>query len=348
MVALMSVAVIIPLFNGAEWIRFTLASVLAQTHPPAEILVVNDHSTDNSAEIVKKFPKVRLVDHPEKGANLARRFGTTLTDSPLIAMLDQDDIWHPQHLHLLVQWLTIQERCRAVCATECDISRTQPQPNWNLSDLRRESFNAWKIFPFGPRIGSPSAVLIRRNALDEIGGWPTEFPGMADYFTWLGVSANGTPRGSMAASRGCTMARRRHQSSYSSALRTGDALATYSKNQLRASRAAAERFGALSPLDIQTLAQRLDMAESLHQIVLAFIRQDWDSFRSTVHHVWTLLDDQPLEFRRKFGSMVCWLFDGRRPRAEAIALFDRVLTCWPAEDLSTRQLLQRRRDIYAA
>jgi hypothetical protein len=341
-----NVAVIIPLYNGGLWIRTTLNAVLRQSVPPAEIVVVDDGSTDGSPDIVREFPTVRLLSNPEKGANFARRFGCEATTSPYVALLDQDDLWHPHHLRHLVRWLDSRPDCRAVSSSECDLSRRIPQPNWDLSDMGHCRNDAWRHFPFGPRVGTPSAVLMRRECLDEIGGWNTEFPGMADYYAWLGLSANGTPEGSMAICKGVTMARRRHQFSYSAALRSGDALTTYSDTLRRASLAAAERFGARSSLSAETLTHRVHAAEDLHHLVSAFCRRDWDTFSQAAHAGWEHLQSEPENVRKKFGGMTCWFLDGRRTLKEALDLFDHAIASWPEADTYTRELMTNRRNSY--
>ncbi len=344
----MDVAVIIPLFNGERWIRSTLKSVFRQTRPPSEVIVVNDGSTDGSAAVVKEFPGVRLVDNLEKGANLARRHGLSLSSAPLVAMLDQDDIWHPRHLALLAEWLELRAPCRAIAATECDLSIRQPKAAWDFQDRSRAPLNCWRHFPFGPMVGTPSAVLMRRSSLEAIGGWPVEFPGVADYFTWLGLSAARPGEGGMAISRACTIARRRHATSYSAALRTGESLAVYADFLCRASLAAAERFGTSCPLPPESLSRCVTMAEDLRRILTAFLERDWQTFSAVAKTNWSRLQEERPGLRQKFGGMVCWLLDGRRPLPEALELFDRAMACWPEEDFYTRTLLKRRRDIYAA
>ncbi len=340
----MDIAVIIPLFNGERWIHATLRSVYQQTRPPREVIVVNDGSTDGSVAIVRKFPGVRLVDNPEKGANVARRHGLSLSNCPLVALLDQDDLWHPRHLALLADWLEQREPCRAIAATECGLSAQNPDPKWDLRDARRARLNCWRQFPFGPMVGTPSAVLMRRSALDAIGGWPVEFPGMADYFVWLGLSAARRGEGGMALSHACTLARRRHGSSYSSALRTGPALTNYADSLCRASQAAAERFEAPLPPDV--LARRVTMSASLHVLTAAVPSGDWTQFSAQAHALWAALSHEPPALRKKFGAMVTWMLDGRRPLPEALYVFARAIEAWPAEDLFTRAILHRRRETY--
>lgn len=344
----MDIAVVIPLFNGERWVRTTLQSVFRQTRRPSEVIVVNDGSTDGSVKVVQEFPGVRLVNNPEKGANLARRHGLSLSRAPLVAMLDQDDIWHPRHLALLAEWLEVREPCRAIAATECDISMHQPKAEWDFQDLSRAPLQCWRHFPFGPMVGTPSAVLIRRSSLDAIGGWPVEFPGVADYFTWLGLSAARPGEGGMAISRACTLARRRHASSYSAALRTGESLATYADSLCRASAAAAERFGKACPVAPESLARRVAMSAALRDLAAAAPRGDWTEFSARAHALWAALADEPPGLRKKLGGMVSWMLDSRRPLPEAIEVFNRAIEAWPAGDSFTLGVLQRRRETYLA
>lgn len=86
------IGVIIPLFNGAPWIRQTLVSVLDQTLPPREILVVNDGSSDDEPAIVRSFPQVVLHRHPGKGTHKTRQFGFSRSTAAFVTFLDQDDL----------------------------------------------------------------------------------------------------------------------------------------------------------------------------------------------------------------------------------------------------------------
>ena len=94
----MDCAVTITLFNGAPWIRQTLDAVKAQTLQPAEVVVVDDGSTDGSPEMVSAYDDVVLLRNPDKGLVSARNWGFKHTSSPFIAFLDHDDPWHPDHL----------------------------------------------------------------------------------------------------------------------------------------------------------------------------------------------------------------------------------------------------------
>ena len=91
------VSVIIPTYNYGRFIAKAIESVLAQTHPIEEIIVVDDGSTDETAETVAKFaPRVTYTRQRNSGVCAARNSGVKHSSGDFIAFLDADDIWHPE------------------------------------------------------------------------------------------------------------------------------------------------------------------------------------------------------------------------------------------------------------
>ena len=91
-------SVVIPAYNSAVWLPETLASVYAQRNIDLEVIVVDDGSTDDTAEIIKRFPGVRYFSQANAGAATARNVGITAAKGAYIAFLDADDIWEPHKL----------------------------------------------------------------------------------------------------------------------------------------------------------------------------------------------------------------------------------------------------------
>jgi glycosyltransferase involved in cell wall biosynthesis len=208
----MKTSVIIPLYNGLPWIIPTLRSVVAQTRPAVEIIVVDDGSTDGSLDALREFPQVRLLRNPKKGANLARSHGLSVAQSPYVAMLDQDDLWTPEHLATLEQLL--DENPTAAAAVGGAVSFQSPdEPHFEATEAPAAPFDPWENFPVN-RIWTPSQVLIRRETLVETGGWCVHLPGVADVHAWFRLSANAPLQRSPRA----TVGYRRHQNSYSGQL----------------------------------------------------------------------------------------------------------------------------------
>lgn len=98
----MDFSVIVPAYNREHYIKETLDSILSQTHPPAEIIVVDDGSTDGTASLVRRYgPSIRLIEIKNSGAAAARHIGVLASQCQYLAFCDSDDIWQPNHLEKL-------------------------------------------------------------------------------------------------------------------------------------------------------------------------------------------------------------------------------------------------------
>ena len=94
----MTLSVIIPAYQAARYLAAALHSVLTQTLPPDEIIVVDDGSTDGTAAIARAVPQVRLVQQSNGGAASARNHGVRVASGKWLAFLDADDLWLPDKL----------------------------------------------------------------------------------------------------------------------------------------------------------------------------------------------------------------------------------------------------------
>ncbi|QDV14258.1 Putative glycosyltransferase EpsH [Rosistilla oblonga] len=101
-----SVSVVIPCYNGESFIEETLRSVLGQTHKPTEIWVIDDGSTDASAEVAASVDdRVQVVRQENAGEAVARNHGIRLSTGDWIAFCDADDLWEPGKLERQLQGL---------------------------------------------------------------------------------------------------------------------------------------------------------------------------------------------------------------------------------------------------
>ena len=102
------VSVVIPTYNGAPWLADCLASVFAQSAPPAEIIVVNDGSTDGTAQLLARYePRVRVVHQRQGGIGAARNRGVAEATGDFLAFLDHDDLWLPEKLARQIRQLSL-------------------------------------------------------------------------------------------------------------------------------------------------------------------------------------------------------------------------------------------------
>lgn len=99
----MRFSVVIPLFNKELYIERAITSVLKQTHPPCEILVIDDGSTDSGPSIVRKInaPRLRIISQRNSGVSASRNLGIALSKGDLISFLDADDQWLPSYLQTI-------------------------------------------------------------------------------------------------------------------------------------------------------------------------------------------------------------------------------------------------------
>jgi len=128
------VTVVVPCFNAARFIGTTIESVLAQSHRNLELLIVDDKSTDGSAEIVRSFalrdPRVKLIEMPRNtGAPAApRNTGVRAASGKWVALLDADDLWHPRKLEF--QLAALERTGTQLCSTRMKDFATGEQPQF--------------------------------------------------------------------------------------------------------------------------------------------------------------------------------------------------------------------------
>ena len=99
-----TISVVIPTFNRGSILSDAINSALSQTTPPREIIVVDDGSTDNTAEVLARFgEKITLIHQPNSGVSAARNAGIEQARGDWIAFLDSDDVWRPDRVAILLQ-----------------------------------------------------------------------------------------------------------------------------------------------------------------------------------------------------------------------------------------------------
>ncbi len=99
------ISVIIPTYNAGHFLSDAIASVRLQAYEPLETIVVDDGSTDDTRSLMAEWPEVRYLHQPNQGASAARNAGIAAATSDLLAFLDVDDLWTPDHLRLLLPHL---------------------------------------------------------------------------------------------------------------------------------------------------------------------------------------------------------------------------------------------------
>ena len=117
MVGRPDVSAIIPVHNGQEYVAEAVRSVLEQTHPVRECIVVDDGSSDGTADALRPFgDAVRYVRQENSGVSIARNHGASLSVGDVIAFLDHDDVWLPKKLERQIALLLESDATLVTCA----------------------------------------------------------------------------------------------------------------------------------------------------------------------------------------------------------------------------------------
>ncbi|NTV16619.1 MAG: glycosyltransferase family 2 protein [Chlorobiaceae bacterium] len=196
----MDISVVIPLYNKKDTIVRTLDSIRSQTYQPSEIIVVDDGSTDGSADIVmsQDMPSLRLISQSNAGVSSARNKGATEARNDWVAFLDGDDEWLPDFL-MTIKALHDGFPGYEVYATAYfagDYLGNTRQIVLNRMPFTGESGVLENYFDVGSCSDPPlwsSAICIRKNALHDIGGFPLNLKSGEDLLTWARLAARKPP-----------------------------------------------------------------------------------------------------------------------------------------------------------
>ena len=191
-----SVSVIIPLYNKENSIEQTINTVLSQTLLSQEIIVVNDGSSDRSFEIAKSLnnPLVKLLDQSNGGVSAARNAGIAFAKSEWIAFLDADDLWEETFLSEMSQLNETFPSANVLASAYNLIESNGVKRNIELRNIKFDGMSGRmeNYFEVASSSSPPicaSAVVIRKNALNAIGGFPIGVKSGEDLITWAKLAA---------------------------------------------------------------------------------------------------------------------------------------------------------------
>lgn len=158
----MKASVIIPVYNGSRYLATTLDSVLAQSHPLHEIIVIDDGSTDGSPAILRSYgDRLRVTRQENQGVAVARNAGLRQASGDVITFIDQDDLWPPRRTEALIGALRSNPGALvAIGQVEVLYERARPPSNLDLFGTTLREF----------LVGS---LCVRKELFDRIGPFNT-------------------------------------------------------------------------------------------------------------------------------------------------------------------------------
>jgi glycosyltransferase involved in cell wall biosynthesis len=183
------VSVIIPTHNRAHCIARAVDSVLKQTWPHWELIIVDDGSTDNSPQVLAEYqshPKIKIIRQKQMGVSGARNHGAGLARGEWLAFLDSDDQWLEQKLE--VQWTYAQQFPQYPIIHGDEI--------WVRNGVRVNPMNKHKkmggdVFARSLQLCciSPSTVMLRQSLFKQMEGFDEGFVVCEDYDLWLKITS---------------------------------------------------------------------------------------------------------------------------------------------------------------
>jgi glycosyltransferase involved in cell wall biosynthesis len=164
-------SIIIPLYNKEDYIENTIKSVINQSFKDFEIIIVNDGSTDESLNILKKIndSRIKIYSNANSGLAYSRNYGIKKATAQYIALLDADDLWTNDYLACIFNLITLYKN-EFVFATNNHTWFKKTQPNLTLGSEKQCSATLIKdYFSFGKNIFSYSSVVFHNSVFNTIG-----------------------------------------------------------------------------------------------------------------------------------------------------------------------------------
>lgn len=174
-----TVSVIIPVFNGSSTLAAAIESVRRQTYPDHEIIVVDDGSTDGTAEIAKAFSDVRYIRQENRGVGAARNRGVAEARGQYVAFLDADDLWLRKKLEIQLEILRVEPGIDAVQCSAYLVDERLRVVDARWCTPAHDSCLDYLLLRNLPSVGS--SAVIRRARLEALGGFATDLVAIEDW-----------------------------------------------------------------------------------------------------------------------------------------------------------------------
>lgn len=188
-----AVTVVIPAYNAAQYLSQAIESVLSQTFADFEVLVINDGSTDNTAEVAHLYSKhdnrLRYFLQENQGVSIARNKGIELAKGELIAFLDADDQWLPNKLETHVRHFDSSPDL-GISFGRVEFMLSDGKPTGVISRSRLSKIEPKHLY-YENLIVNPSNAVIRRKVFEQVGYFNQDLMTMEDLELFLRIVCNG-------------------------------------------------------------------------------------------------------------------------------------------------------------
>lgn len=186
-----TVCVVIPMYNGADSIEQTLASLVGQTRLPDHVIVVDDGSTDDGPQRVRDFVapfRLTLLHQANEGQASARNHGLRHSQETFVALLDADDQFRPQKLEQqLALYDELSRQGRPVGLIDCYTQVNYSDGRRQL-DNRRKSGRHFYDFIHANVLNGVSTALVKRDVIMKYGGFDASLRYSEDRFMWTRIA----------------------------------------------------------------------------------------------------------------------------------------------------------------
>lgn len=186
-----TISVIIPTYNHGKYIQDAIDSVLAQTYNPVEIIVIDDGSTDDTRSRVEKYSsKVKYIYKQNQGLSAARNTGIANATGKYVAILDADDMWHPEKLELQALQMLSSENVGLVGCEDEFVA--EDKKSTGRTEKKLHLLGQKKILHellFSNAIGSGgSGALVKKDCFNSVGLFDENLRSAEDWDMWLRIS----------------------------------------------------------------------------------------------------------------------------------------------------------------
>lgn len=185
-----TVTAVIPVYNNEAYIAAAVQSVLSQTRLPTEIVVVDDGSTDGTADALSSFRnEIKYVHQQNQGEPSARNRGVRESTSEYVAFLDGDDLWRPNKLELQMKYLEAHPDCALVYTDMCTFNENGII-DASVKERLGISLPSGRIFPalFMRALFGSGSVVFRKECVDKVGYFDEDLLIGSDYEMWLRIA----------------------------------------------------------------------------------------------------------------------------------------------------------------